>query len=319
LLSRHAAVLALYRSSGVDLLVPEPKGGLRKLSFSLIGARSGVKPRGSGLQSSVSNYLIGSDSSRWLRGVPNYSQVEYAGVYPGIDLVFHGAGSDLEHDFRISAGANPSPIRFAISGAEKIQSLPSGNLGVLLRESSIVFHQPVAYQLIGGRKNLVKARFVLNEDNSIGFLVGRYDREHELIIDPVFSFSTYLAGNSADNMTAATTDASGNVYVAGYTFSTEFPVQNAVQAALPGSPGAFVTKFDPTGHTLLYSTYLGGSSRNYASAVAIDSKGNIIIAGTSSSNDFPHAGSVPSLTCEGNNDCYFIASLKPDGSAFNYA
>src|SRR4029079_940969 len=86
-----------------------------------------------------------------------------------------------------------------------------------------------------------------------------------------------------------------------------------------GSPGAFVSKLDPTGHTLLYSTYLGGSSRNYASAVAIDSKGNIVVAGTSSSNDFPHAGSVPPLTCEGDNDCYFIASLKPDGSAFNYA
>jgi len=319
LLSRHAVVQALYRPSGVDLLVPGPKGRFSKVTFSLIAARDDVKPHGSGLQRSISNYLIGSDSSRWLSGVPNYSQVDYAAVYPGIDLVFHGTGADLEHDFRISAGASPSRIRFAISGAEKIHLLPSGDLEVLLPESSLVFRQPVAYQQIAGQKKLVETRFVLNEDNSIRFQVGRYDREHELIIDPVFGFSTYLAGNSADNMTAATTDASGNVYVAGYTFSTEFPVQSAVQAALPGSPGAFVSKLDPTGHTLLYSTYLGGSSRNYASAVAIDSKGNIVVAGTSSSNDFPHAGSVPPLTCEGNNDCYFIASLKPDGSAFNYA
>jgi len=92
-----------------------------------------------------------------------------------------------------------------------------------------------------------------------------------------------------------------------------------VQIAYNGSPEAFVTKLDPTGHTVLYSTYLGGSSRNYGNAIALDPSGNIVVAGTSGSNDFPHAGSVPPLTCEGNNDCFFIASLKSDGSAFNYA
>src|SRR4029079_5869594 len=71
LLSRHAVVQALYRPSGVDLLVPGPKGRFSKVTFSLIAARDDVKPHGSGLQRSISNYLIGSDSSRWLSGVPN--------------------------------------------------------------------------------------------------------------------------------------------------------------------------------------------------------------------------------------------------------
>ncbi len=70
---------------------------------------------------------------------------------------------------------------------------------------------------------------------------------------------------------------------------------------------------------MLYSTYLGGTSANYAAAIALDSKGNIIVAGISSSNDFPHAGAVPALTCPSTAACYFIASLTSDGSAFNYS
>jgi hypothetical protein len=86
-----------------------------------------------------------------------------------------------------------------------------------------------------------------------------------------------------------------------------------------GTENAFVSKLDPTGHTVLYSTYLGGSSANYAAAIALDSKGNIIVSGISSSNDFPHAGAVPGLTCPATGACYFIVSLTPDGSAFNYS
>jgi hypothetical protein len=319
LISRHGAVQALYDISGVDLSIPGKKAGRGNIRFSLIGARAEVAPHGSGVQGSVSNYLIGSDSSRWLRQIPNYSGVEYSAVYPGIDLIFHGAGTRLEHDFRISSGANPSRIRFALSGAQQIRLTGSGDLEVLLPEGSIVFRRPVAYQQIGGKRKEIKADFILEQDQSVGFQVGAYDHKRELVIDPVFSFSTYLAGNTGDNLTAVTTDANGNVFVAGYTFSSEFPTQNPIQATLPGSPGAFISKLDPTGQTLLYSTYFGGSFRNYANAIAIDSKGNVIVAGTSSSNDFPHAGSVPVLTCQGNNDCFFIASLKADGSAFNYA
>jgi hypothetical protein len=90
-----------------------------------------------------------------------------------------------------------------------------------------------------------------------------------LTIDPVFVFATYLDGSHAgEQITSTTTDATGNIYVTGFTTSTDFPVTNSanplcsvcVDAA--DNDEAFVSKLDPTGHTLLYSTFLGGSQRH---------------------------------------------------------
>ena len=317
-LSRHGSVETVFSNSGVDFFLPTGNNGRAKIGYHLLGART-VLPQGRGSLPSVSNYLLGADPSRWIRGVPNHAEIVYPSIYPGIDLVFHGNGDTMEHDFRISPGAKSDQMRFSIVGADQISLLSSGDLEISLPGGKLLFQKPIAYQESSRGQVFIESCFVLNSDDSVQFRLGPYDRNRELVIDPVFSFSTYLAGSTADNATAVTTDSSGNVYVTGFTNSLDFPVEHGVQPTSSGSPDAFVSKLDPTGHTLLYSTYLGGSSRNYGNAIAVDVQGNIIVAGTSSSNDFPHAGSVPPLTCEGNNDCYFIASLKPDGSAFNYA
>ena len=318
-LSRHASVETLFSNSGVEVLLPDSNNGHSWVSFRLLGGRPDVVPEARNPLPSVSNYLLGPDPSRWIRGIRNYEEVVYAAIYPGVDLVFHANGDTMENDFRISPGAEADQVRFSIVGADKISLTSAGNLEISLSNGKLVFQKPIAYQESSRGQQTVESRFVLNPDDSVQFRLGTYDRNRELVIDPVFSFSTYLAGNSADNPTSITSDSSGNVYVTGYTYSLDFPIENGVQPTPSGSPNVFISKLDPTGHTLLYSTYLGGSSRNYGNAIAVDSHGNIIVAGTSSSNDFPHVAAVPALTCEGNNDCYFIASLKPDGSAFNYA
>ncbi|MES2219874.1 MAG: SBBP repeat-containing protein, partial [Acidobacteriota bacterium] len=109
------------------------------------------------------------------------------------------------------------------------------------------------------------------------------------------------------------------------TASTDFPTANAEQPALGGCDpyagclNAFVTKFDPTGKTLIYSTYLGGSRQDQGGAIAVDSNGNAIVAGIATSSNFPQAGAISSPACQINNNCYFLASLKPDGAALNYS
>ena len=316
--SHHGSVDALLSNSAVDIIVPGRKARAR-VRFRLVGSRPDVVPEAHEPLPGVTNYLIGNDPSRWLHGVPNSAQVSYPGIYHGIDLVFHGNGDQLEHDFQIAAHADPNLIRFTLDAGNGIRLTSSGDLEILLGDGILYFQKPRAYQETRNGREFVQADFVLNPDNSVQFRLGEYDPGRALLIDPVFSFSTYLAGNGADYPVAVTSDSTGNVYVTGYTSSSTFPIVDGVQTTSSGSPDAFVSKLDPTGHTLLYSTYLGGSSRNYGNAIALDPSGNIVVAGTSGSNDFPHAGSVPSLTCEGNNDCFFIASLKPDGSAFNYA
>jgi hypothetical protein len=120
--------------------------------------------------------------------------------------------------------------------------------------------------------------------------------------------------------TAVTTDASGNIYLTGQTSSTDFPTANPLQRYMGGGgTSAFITKIDPTGTKLIYSTYLGGSGQDGGSSIVIDGGGNAIVAGFAGSSNFPQAGAIQSPTCQINNSCFFLASLKPDGSALNYS
>ncbi|HXT37623.1 MAG TPA: SBBP repeat-containing protein, partial [Chloroflexota bacterium] len=102
-------------------------------------------------------------------------------------------------------------------------------------------------------------------------------------------YSTYLGGNSSDVASGIAVDASGAAYVAGYTVSTNFPTVNALQAHLAGGENAFVSKLDPAGSSLMYSTYLGGSSSDLANGIASDNSGNAYVAGLTESTNFPTA------------------------------
>ena len=316
--SRHGGLQAYFASAGVEMLMPTRDKAPTKVRFHILGGKTGTVEADDALPS-VSNYLVGQETSHWILGVPNYGRVAYRQIYSGIDLIFHGNDGHLEHDFQVAPHADPRRIRFSIDSAQKLSLDAFGNIEILLGGGKLVFRKPIAYQVVPNGHKPVECAFVVNREGSVRFQVGPYDRSSELIIDPVLVFSTYLAGSSADNIAGVTTDSQGNVYVTGFTNSLDFPTIGALQSTASGSPMAFVSKLDATGQTLLFSTYLGGSSRNYGKAIAIEANGNIIVAGTSSSNDFPHSGSVPSLTCSGNNDCYFLASLKPNGSAFNYS
>jgi hypothetical protein len=101
-------------------------------------------------------------------------------------------------------------------------------------------------------------------------------------------FSTYMGGSGVDVGNAIALDASGAIYVAGYTYSTDFPVTaGAIQLINAGACDAFLFKLSPAGDTLLYATYLGGSGADTASGVALDSSGNVYLGGWTLSPNFP--------------------------------
>lgn len=316
--SHNGGVAALFLDKGIDLNVRARDAQPGKIQLRFLEA-SEVIPQGRKRLATTTNYLIGNDRSRWLTRLENYAEVVYSGLYPAIDLVFRGSQNQIEHDFHVEPHGDPKMVHFTVEGAADPQLDANGNLEIALPEGTLLLKKPRAYQVLAdGRERSVDCAFILADDRSVRFQLGAYDANRELVIDPVFGFSTYLDGSNSDHITGVAADSSGNIYVTGYTYSLDFPIVNGVQPTYQGSPDAFVAKLDPTGHALLYSTYLGGSSSNYGNSIAVDAKGNIIVEGTSSSNDFPHAGNVPPLTIQGN-DCFFIASLKPDGSGFNYA
>jgi hypothetical protein len=322
---RHDGMEAKFFRNGVDFFLPGQGKEGGRLRLEILSPDHNAAPIAEELLKGKSNYLLGSDSARWIRDVPNYARIGYQNIYPGISLVFYGTGSELEHDFTVAAGADPSSIAFQLQGAKKIDLARNGDLEIQLDSGKLVLRKPVAYQTSAQGRDTVDANFLLAKDGSVSFRLGAYDSNRLLVIDPVFSFSTYVTGTGMDSATAVTTDFSGNIYLTGYTSSTDFPVQNAEQPQLGcnttppgGCENVFVTKLDPTGK-LVFSTYLGGSNQDLGAAIAVDVLGDVIVAGVSESSNFPHTGAVPSLSCQINNYCYFIASLKPNGSALNYS
>jgi Beta-propeller repeat len=126
--------------------------------------------------------------------------------------------------------------------------------------------------------------------------VGTYDKKYPLVIDPVLNFSTYFGGSGGDQISAITTDVSGNIYLVGSTSSVDFPLAGPEQSALASGPDAFISKLDPTGHSLIYSTYLGGSRTDQGQSIAVDVNGNVVVSGITTSSDFPQAGKLSSAT-----------------------
>ncbi len=131
-------------------------------------------------------------------------------------------------------------------------------------------------------------------------------------------YSTYLGGSSADAASNIAVDVSGNAYVTGYTGSTNFPTLNAIQGTLSGLSDAFVTKIDPTGTFIIYSTYLGGSYGESGNAIAVDPSGNAYVSGHTASTDFPLLNAIQGVYGGGQLDV-FVTKLNPAGSALIYS
>ena len=255
------------------------------------------------------NYFSGNDTANWRTNISTFAQVMYQDVYPGIDLLYYGTEGQLEYDFVIAPGMNPSDIVLDIRGAEKIQINPQGDLVLHTQVGEVVHRAPLAYQSISGLRQIVASRYKLLGDHQIGFTLGNYDTSKPLVIDPIVVYASYLGGNGFDQARDISVDAAGNAYVTGVTFSPDLPLMAPFQTDQL-SVDAFVTKIAPSG-ALVYSTYLGGAGGDEGYAIAVDAAGNAYVMGhtresTVTPNDFPTVNALIPVAC----------SLFPDRDAF---
>ena len=133
---------------------------------------------------------------------------------------------------------------------------------------------------------------MIRRNATIGVRVGTYDRRFPLIIDPTLSYATYLGGVNQERGNGVAVDPVGNVIVAGVTYSPDFPVVNPVQPQRNGFGDAFVVKLNQEGNAIVYSTYVGGTGQDVATAVAVDDSGNAYVAGQTGSWDFPASRNI---------------------------
>jgi hypothetical protein len=243
------------------------------------------------------NYFVGGRAD-WHTGISEYSRIAYRSVYPGIDIVYYGSPDQLEYDFLLSPQANPAAIRFQFQGADAIKLNDAGDLVIEAGGAQFLQKRPLLYQQDphSSRRSVVEGHYRVLPGQVVAFDVSRYDHSRQLVIDPVVTYASFLGGDATDQINTVITDAKGLLYVVGYTDSTNLqPTYNGVQGASAGENDAFIAIFNTAafgGPSLTYLTYLGGSNNDAATAIAVDSGGNLYVTGTTSSTDFPTAGNA---------------------------
>ena len=266
---------------------------------------------------SNTNYFIGSDPLQWHTGVPNYQKILAKNIYPGIDLVYYGTNSRLEHDFIVAPGVDYHQIAFSLTGQHDLTLDENGNISIGEGDQQLHLNAPTTYQQGSHDKHTIPSEFRLNGNTVTVAITGTYDATKPLIIDPTLVYSTYLGGSSDEFGRKIATDSSGNAYIAGQTKSSNFPTASPYQGSFGGTEDAFVTKLNASGTALVYSTYLGGSGTDQAIGLTIDSSGNAYIVGNTDSTDFPTASPYQAANA-GTQDA-FVAKLNAAGSALTYS
>jgi hypothetical protein len=276
----------------------EPKGyaarshSASQISMHLVGARLDVAGIPQGELTGRTNYLHGNDRRKWRTGIRAYERIKYHNVYPGVDVVYYGNQRQLEYDFVVAPGASYRRISIAFSGQTGLSIDQHGGLVIATAAGEIVQRTPVVYQHNdAGVRQRIDGGYVIDKNGHVRFRVGRYDRRRPLVIDPVIGYATYFGGSGGDEAAGIAVDVAGDVYITGRTGSLDFPARNAAQP-FHGGPyyDAFVMKLNSAGDTVVYATYLGGSSSEYAADVHVDEVGNAFVVGTTYSPNFPTVG-----------------------------
>jgi hypothetical protein len=312
-----AQTLFMARTSNGTVLLTQD-GAL--LNSATVGSPHSVRLRFRGLKNAhplpgdatggVVNYYHSQDRAQWLTRIPLYSSVHYPNVSKGIDVLFHGHDGQLEYDFQIAPEASPRDIRFTLEGADKVSIATDGSLDFAAGDQRWRLLPPRAFQTHAGRQMIVPSAYQIQADGSVAFTLGNYDKSLPLTIDPVVQYSNIIGVNNRINVNGIQADAAGNLFIAGHTFASDYPVVNGKGPLLNSTDQLYITKLDPSGHTILFSSYI--QAGGVVSALELDTAGNVYMAGNTDAN-FPvtstNLGSCGAVCNPG-----FVAKFASDGT-----
>jgi Beta-propeller repeat len=281
------------------------------------------------------NYFRGDDPAEWRTAVPRYAQVVYRDLWPGIDLRLHDQQGTLKYEFHVKPGARPSDIRLAYDGVTGLSVDGTGSLKIDTDVGTLRDTRPVSYQIVDGQRAAVESRYVLAEGSAAkveyGFTVGSgYRPDRELIIDPGIEYSTFLGGSSHELAGGIKVDAAGDAYIVGTTQSPDFRTTAGAfkrTGATSNFSDVFVSKLNPSGTALVYSTFIGGGNFDFGRGIAIDGAGNAYVTGQTKSSNFPTTGGAFDRTfnvdtcprCGIDQYDAFVLKLNATGSALVYS
>ncbi|OUJ76245.1 DUF7948 domain-containing protein [Hymenobacter crusticola] len=288
-------------------------------SVTFEGANQAALVQGEAATGDVTNYFIGNDPQHWASQVPSYGEVRYQELYKGTNLRFYTHKNTLEYDFELAPAADPRLIRLRYDGQQQVRVV-DGALHIITSVGEVLEQRPYAYQKIGDRSVPVACEYALDPNGStVSFRLPKgYNSALPLVIDPVLVYSTYSGSVATNWGYSATYDDQGNLYCGSVAFSIGYPTSvGAYSVMFSGLRDITITKFDPKASgaaSRVYSTYLGGSGEEHPHSLLVDHAGNLLIYGSTSSNNFPTTAGAYSRVLKGDADI-IVTKLNPTGTA----
>jgi hypothetical protein len=324
--SRGSRVESLESGLAIDdwpLPTREYKRLIIKQEF--VGANH-VIPQGRKPMEHYSNFFYGNDSSKWYTKVPNFQEIYYENLYDDIDLRYYQNENNLKYDFIAYQGANIDQIRIKFKGADGLKIDRFGNIVIKTSMVDLIDFDLLIYQDYNGTRHYIDGRFKILNNLEYGFeLSGDYNPQEVLVLDPTIAleYSTFLGDAYCD---AITVDNNGSAVVTGFTQSSTFPTTPGAYDTSFNDPQGFrdifLTKFNPNGSALIFSTYIGGSSPNYndwARDTAVDASGNVFLTGITNCPDYPTTPGAFNRSKPSMKESAFVTKLSADGTNLVYS
>lgn len=280
-----------------------------------------VHPVGGGALAHTISDFRGADPAKWRSGVPTFRELSYPGIRPGVEMRITSRDHGIEYSFHVEPHARPD-LRFRYEGITSLEKSPDGGLIVRTETSHFTESPPLAFQWLDGECREVPSWFEVSSPREYRIALGDYDERHELIIDPVLDWSTFLGATYLDELRDLKAAPDGSICVVGQTTSTDLP-DTAPFTSGPGVNNAagiwytdvLVARLDPSGTELLWLGYLGGAGATTDApgnnGLALDGEGNLYVSGYTESPDFPRSLGLPHA---GAFDA-FVTKIASDGSA----
>jgi len=341
-MNRSGIVYDLYRKTmpGMDRelgtleLKPSKRSG-HVVAMDFLGSRPQAQGRGVNQLEGHMNYIRGNRSAT---NVGMFEEAWLDSLYDGISLRMYADQGKPRFDLIVDAGADPSQIAWTYRGAYSVKPGPNGTILLGTRFGDLAVADLMAFQNGANGRVKVSASFNVGKDGVVRLNLGSYDRNRDLVIDPVvystlfgsFGIPPFIPGN--DIARAVAVDQFNNAYVTGQTDCPFYPVTSGAYDNSVAGTDAFITKFKSDATSLIYSTVIGGGGTEIGLGIAVDSQGRAHIAGeTNSVSDVPAdafpttdgapqrawGGGIDPLTLEPLFDA-FAARLSADGTNLEF-
>jgi hypothetical protein len=312
---RDATVAAFFTDRGAAMTLVDPR---EKQAWGVHWTPVGitpVEPRPGGESLCATNFLLG-DPSEWRTNVPGCSQLLYDKVLPGVIMVLESRPRGFEYRFHAAPGATIDALRFRYDGAVSLRVTENGSeldieTGIgRLREHGLRCSQPG-----DDGPRILPARYVQTGPTEVAIEIRDVDPRRELDVDPVIDWTFTIDPNSLVSPHGIARDAAGYLYITGATSSTDYPCIGGFDCTWDGQGDAFVTKLTPDGTSIVWSTYLGSTGNEAGQAIDVDASGNVYVAGTTTSTNFPGRLLGFQTTLNGTDPDAFLAKLDASGSS----